>query len=204
MSDEEKKAEIIRLFEDLTEPASLQPPAPSSPITISGDGNVIGNGNIIVNTVTYRPKIRLEYHSDERHITPEQAATLKRLVGEIVETELYLKRRPKSYGVVYSALNQHFRVPTYLLIAREDYALAERYLRSWLGRLSSTRSAPKKDPHWRERRRKYIFANTKGFLDERRRIYMIQHFGTDHLTSLDDQQIEQLYRAVASWKRCSE
>lgn len=132
---------------------------------------------------------------------PGESAILKRLVGEIVETERYVKQRPKSYGAVYSALNQHFKVITYILIAREDYDLAERYLRCWLGRLSSARSAPKKDPHWRERRRKYIFANTKGALDAQRRTCMMERFGTDAFTALDDSQVEQLYRIVASWKR---
>lgn len=198
MSDEEKKAEIVRLFESLTEPA---PAAPTTLPTISGNGNVVGNSNTVINTTTYRPKIRIDYHPDERHITPEQAAILKRLVGEIVETERYVKQIPKSYGAVYSALNQHFKVITYILIAREDYDLAERYLRCWLGRLSSARSAPKKDTHWRERRRKYIFANTKGALDAQRRTCMMERFGTDAFTALDDSQVEQLYRIVASWKR---
>lgn len=199
MSDEEKKAEIVRLFESLTEPA---PAAPATlPLTISGNSNVVGNNNTVFNTTTYRPKVRIDYHPDERHITPDQAAKLKHLVSEIVETEHYIKQRPKSYGAVYSALNQHFKVITYVLIAREDYDLAERYLRCWLGRLSSARSAPRKDPHWRERRRKYIFANTKGEMDERRRTYMLERFGTDAFTALDDSQVEQLYRVVASWKR---
>lgn len=201
MSDEEKKAEIVRLFKDHAKPE----PAGNSPsIVINGDGNVVGNGNTVVKTESYRPKIKVEYHPDDGHITPEQAATLKRLVGEIVEAETVLKQRPKSFGAVYSALNQRFRVNTYLLIPREDYDQAERYLRSWLGRLSSARSAPKKDPNWRDRKRKFIFANTKGVLDDRRKTYMLGRFGTESFSVLDDEQVEQLYRAVADWKQRTE
>lgn len=169
MNDEEKKAEIIRLFEDVTEPAP--PPSPPTPstITISGDRNVIGNGNTVVNTGIYRPKVRIEYHPDERHIAPEQAATLKRLVEEIVNLEKRVKQRPKGYGVVWSSLNQRFKVNSYVLIARDDYPAAEKYLRVWIGRLSSGKSAHYKDPDWRDRKRRFIFANTKGALDGRRR-----------------------------------
>ncbi|MBK8508782.1 MAG: ORF6C domain-containing protein [Candidatus Competibacter sp.] len=200
MNDEEKKAEVIRLFEDLTEPAP--PPSPPTPstITINGDGNVIGNGNTVVNTGIYRPKIRIEYHPDERHIAQEQAATLKRLVEEIVNLEKRVKQRPKGYGVVWSSLNQRFKVNSYVLIARDDYPAAEKYLRMWIGRLSSGKSAHYKDPDWRDRKRRFIFANTKGALDGRRRAYMLERFATDRFNALDDAQVAQLYHAVAGWK----
>ncbi len=200
-NDEEKKAEIVRLFKDHAKP---EPLGNSPSIAINGDGNVIGNSNTVVKTETYRPKIKMEYRSGDEHLTPEQAATLKRLVGEIVELEKQIKQRPKSFGAIYTALNRRFKVHTYLLITQEDYDKAKKYLREWLGRLSSARSAPKNDPEWRDRKRKYIFANTKGLFGDRRKAYMHEHFGTESFSALDDTQVEKLYRAVAGWKQRTE
>lgn len=185
------------MFQKHTQPETTANP----PIAINGDGNVVGNSNTVVKTESYRPQIKVKYCPNDAQITPEQAATLKRLVGEIVEAEDFLKQRPKSFGAVYAALNRRFKVNTYVLIAREDYDQAARYLRSWLGRLAAAHSAPKKDPNWRDRKRKFIFANTKGTLDARRRAYMMDRFGTESFTALDDEQVKQLYRAVATWKR---
>jgi hypothetical protein len=94
------------------------------------------------------------------------------------------------------------RTPSYHLIRAEDYTRAETFLRQWIGRLSSMKSAPTKLPDWRRRKYAYIHANVKQ-LDAEARLRALLHdgYGVDTLVALDDAQLAAVYQSVAGWKR---
>lgn len=164
----------------------------------SGIVNAISGG--VVNIGNQVNKVKAEVKPNDEHINDEQAFVLSRLVDEIVEMEKLVRKKPKSHVAVRSALNAHCRVPSYRLIPIEKYDKAEKYLRMWMGRLNSAKSAPKKDNNqWRNRRYAYIKINTKEtpeWLDN----YLHKNFNADSLTELDDKQLDKVYRAVSSKK----
>lgn len=164
----------------------------------SGIVNAISGG--VVNIGNQVTKVKAEVKPNDEHISQKQASILKQLVNDIVEMEQKIKKNPKSYRAVWGALNAHCGVTRYLLIPYEDFPKAEKYLRMWIGRLNSAKSAPKKDNNqWRNRRYAYIKINTKEvpeWLDN----YLHKNFGVDSLTELDDAQLDKVYRAVSSKK----
>lgn len=162
--------------------------------------NVIENGNVI-HTTQHSTTVKAEVKPGDQHITEAQAAKLTELVRQIVEFETQLKKTPKSFRSVWAALNAHCGVTRYLLIALEDFPKAEKYLRQWIGRLNSMASAPVADNEtWRKRRYSYIKINTKSEPDWLIG-YLKKTFKAESLTTLDDDQLDRTYRAVASRKR---
>ncbi|HQU77997.1 MAG TPA: hypothetical protein PLU47_00870 [Azonexus sp.] len=153
-------------------------------------------------TPATRPKIKVIVATGPEHVSEEQKARLKELVGEVVRLESLLKRTPKTFGSVWSALNSRLRVSSYHLIPGADAPRAEKYLREWIGRLSSAKSAPGKDANWRNRKYSYIFTNVKQLGAEvvlRERL-MARH-GTDSMKELSDAHLEAIYQLVAGWKK---
>lgn len=137
------------------------------------------------------------------HITEDHAATLTRLVTEIVELEKQQKKTPKSFRSVWGALNAHCGVTAYRLIALNDFSKAETYLRKWIGRLSSMASAPVRDnDSWRKRKYAYIKINTKEPADAAWLAgYLKRTFKVESIVDLSDDDLDRTYRAVASRKR---
>jgi len=178
--------------------------APGVSFDGGNNGNVIGviNGGTIhqVNTQNHVQKTIAEVRPGDEHISDEQAAALHALVDTVVDTEKRLKQKPRGHRAVWGALNAHCSVPAYRLIRAEDFVKAQKYLHQWVGRLSSMASAPVKNGDaWRKRKYAYIKINSK---DDPAAVdrYIAKNFKAASLTELDNQQLEQVYRYVASRK----
>lgn len=184
----------------------------TAPPAISGNNNnvLIGSGTInniksqkIIKAETIIKKTNAKVTPNEKHISDQMAATLKELVDQVVATEAKLKKLPKTHKAVWSSLNSHCKVPTYRLIALEDYPKAELYLRKWLGRLNASKSAPKKNNvDWRKRKYKYIHTNVRLFaIEATLHAYLQKNFSATSLTELDDTQLDKVYNYISSKKR---
>lgn len=178
--------------------------APGVAFSGGNNGNVIGviNGGTIhqVNTQTHVQKTIAEVRAGEEHISDEQAAMLHALVDKVVDTEKRLKQKPRGHRAVWAALNAHCSVPAYRLIRAGDFGKAQKYLHQWMGRLDSMASAPVKDGDaWRKRKYAYIKINCK---DDPAAVdrYVAKNFKVSSLTELDNDQLEKVYRYVASRK----
>ena len=136
------------------------------------------------------------------HIDQKKASTLKSLVTEIVRLKKLIKRSPKGYAAVWNALTGKCKVTSYHLILDTDYPKAEKFLREWIGRLSSAKSAHLKDAHWRSRKFSYIFANVKQLdADAPLRAQLLARYGSESMKDLSDDQLEAVYHLVAGWKK---
>lgn len=147
-------------------------------------------------------KIKIVIKPGPEHIDQKKAATLKLLVTEIARLEALLNGKKKSYAAVWHALNARLRVTSYHLIQNQDFPRAEKYLREWIGRLSSKPGAAANDPNWRNRKFTYIFTNVRLLsADAELRHYMQTNHKIESLRKLDDYGLEKLYRVVAGWKK---
>lgn len=170
-------------------------------------GQVI-NGDVHTDTLNLqvtpaaKPKIKVVVAAGPEHVSEAQKARLKALVAEVVRLESLIRRQPKSFASVWAAVNGRLRVSSYHLIQGSDCPKAEKYLREWIGRLSSAKSAPGKDANWRNRKYRYIFTNVKQLgaelvLRER----LMERHGTDSMKELSDAHLEAIYQLVAGWKK---
>jgi len=178
--------------------------SPGVSVGAGNNGNVIGviNGGTIhqVHTQRHVQKTIAEVKPGEEHISDEQAAALHALVDTVVETEKRLKQKPRGHRSIWGALNAHCGVPQYRLIRAEDFSKAQKYLHQWVGRLNSMASAPAKDGDaWRKRKYAYIKINSK---DDPAAVdrYIAKNFKVSSLTELDNDELEKVYRYVASRK----
>lgn len=160
-----------------------------------------GSAIHLINTTKHTTKINAEVKPNDLHINEKQARKLKDLVDETVKFEMQLKKSPKSYQSVWSALNSHCGVTKYRLIPIDKYEKAEKYLRQWIGRLNRQKMAPKiNNNEWRKRKYAYIKINAKGS-DDWLNHYLQSKCGVTSLTELDDSALERLYSAIASKKK---
>ena len=159
---------------------------------IYGDKGIINSGTINnIKTEKYTTKTKAVVEPSEIHISEDTARRLQDLVKEIVELEKKLKKNPKSFQAVWASLNKYCGVVTYRLIPRK-----------WIGRLSSSKSAPKKvGNEWRSKKYAYIKLNTKGMLEDWLRDHLFQKYDVESITELDDEQLQKVYQSVASKKR---
>lgn len=149
-----------------------------------------------------KPKIKVIVPTGPEHINDGQKAHLKELVAEVIRLEGLLKRTPKSFASVWVAVNAKCKASSYHLITQAAFPLAEKFLRQWIGRLSSAKSAPKKDANWRNRKYSYIFTNIRQLAaDAALRDNLKSRFGSDSLKGLSDDDLDAIYRLVASWKK---
>lgn len=177
-------------------------------IAINDSTNVIGivqNGATVnqIKTERHTSTVKVTPKPGDEHISQQQAAILMALVNEIVELEAKLKKQPKTYRAVWSALTAYMGVTRYLLIATNDFNKAEKYCRQWIGRLNSMASAPVKDgDEWRKRKYAYIKINSKNdndVIDS----YIKRNFDANSLTELSNDELDRVYRYVASRKKKS-
>lgn len=195
---DDKKGEIIDF---LAAKSRVREGRPSSTIKINGNNNIVGDNNTYIHTEKVVKEVIAEVKPGIEHITDEQAAELHRLVDDIETLEGKLKQRPKPRAAIWKALNTRFKTPKYRLLKLERYDDAVKYLRQWIGRLSSARSAPRKDGDWRRRKIAYIKINTKHYsLEQRLTEYLERNMGTTAVSSLDDDQLQRAYSTVARWK----
>lgn len=174
-------------------------------VAITESTNVIGvmNGGTVnqIKTEKVNHVTKAEVKPGDDHITEVQAAKLTELVNEVVELEGKLKKNPKTHRAVWGSLNAHMGVTRYRLIPLEGFPKAEKYLRQWIGRLTSMASAPAKEGDaWRNRKYAYIKINSKDDPDAVAR-YIKRNFKAESLTELSNEQLEQTYRYVAGKKR---
>lgn len=172
-------------------------------LEVNGSGNhIVGvlNGDLVYQAPA-RPKVKVIVQPGPEHVSDSQKATLKDLVNDIVKAEA-VRRKPKTHASVWAALNAKFRTTSYHLIRAEDYARAETWLRQWVGRLSSMKSAPAKLPDWRKRKYSYIHTNVRNLAAEPAlRAMLLRSYGVDTLIALTDDQLAAAYQVVAGWKR---
>lgn len=167
---------------------------------VSGVGIAQNGSNIsVVNTQRHITRTTVKTDPGEAHINEEQKAALQGLVKDVVDAELKLKQKPKSYRAVWGALNAHCGVSQYSLIALGDFEKAQKYLNQWMGRLHSMATAPVKDGDaWRKRHYAYIKINSKSAEDAVAvSQYMDRNFKATSLTELSNDELDKLYRYVA-------
>lgn len=167
---------------------------------VSGVGIAQTGANVnVINTPKHVTRTTVKTEPGEIHISDQQKVVLQGLVKDVVDTELKLKQKPRSYQSVWSALNAHCKVSAYALIASADFEKAKKYLNEWMGRLHSMTTAPIKDGDaWRKRHYAYIKINSKSPQDsEAVSQYMMKNFKLISLTELSNDQLDKLYRYVA-------
>lgn len=171
---------------------------------INGGQNIIGQTGDIHLQVQARPRIKVVIQPGPEHITDAQKVRLRDLVNEVVELETAIKRTPKRHATVWSALTGKLKVTSYHLIPAAAFVQAEAYLQTWCARLRSAKSAPKKDPDWRNSRYRYIHAAMKeiGQQDELPRLLADRYSGRS-LKDLSELELEAVYRTVAERKKAA-
>lgn len=180
-------------------------------MTVENNGRAaqIAGRDIINNVINIHPatpstptKPRVVIQPGPEHIAENQRVTLQGLVDEVVRLEAVARREPKTHQSVWRALNGRMKASSYHLILAADYGRAEKFLREWIGRLSSTKSAAKKDPDWRKRKYSYIFVNVKQLAKEQAlTVLLADRYGAASVKDVTDEQLTAVYQAVAGWKK---
>jgi hypothetical protein len=166
---------------------------------ISGKNNKVQY--IKTEKVIQRPKITVQ--PGHEVISEAQKVVLQGLVKEIADIESLLKKRPVTHGGIWGATNKKAGVSSYHLIPVGKFTVVETYLRQWIGRLNSGKTAPKKDnDSWRKRHYAYIKINVKKLdLEDKLISHLSQKYGVTSLTELGDSDLKSVYLAVAGWKQ---
>lgn len=171
---------------------------------IKGGNNIIGQSGDIIFQMAARPKIKVVIQPGPEHIRDEQKARLRELVNEVVQLETAIKRIPKRHNVVWGALTASLKCTSYHLIPSSKYPAAEKFLMTWCARLRSAKSAPAKDPDWRNSRYRYIHAALKeiGQQEELPKLLANRYSGRS-LKDLSELELEAVYRCVAEMKKAA-
>lgn len=165
---------------------------------------LIGDNSSINLNLTPKPSITkvIEAKPDDEHISTEQQYILKSLVESIVDLEKKCKKIPATYQKVWVSLNRKFKVPRYILIRKDDFEAAEKYLRMWIGRLNSSASAKMNRSDWRHRKYSFIHVNLKKLgLESEFRSYLQNNFSVDSMINLSDEELEKAYSFVSRKKK---
>lgn len=206
-NDEEKRKRVLELFKESTKP-DIKPRSPRRKtalpaIHINGDNVQFAGRDINHHHINPRIVTVVKPQHGIEHITEEQVAELHRLKDEIIRLETLIKKKPVTYQGVWSALNKSMKVGAMRMIPLEKFPKAEKYLREWIGRLNSMPSAPIKDGDaWRKRKYAYIKINSK---NDAKAVdaYMSKNFDVTSLTELSNDDLDKVYRYVASRKKRS-
>lgn len=178
---------------------------------INGNDNQVAGGDIINNVINIHQappsppsKPRVVVNPGPEHISEAQRVKLQALVDDVVRLESIARREPKTHQSVWGALNKRMKASSYKLIMAAEYGRAEKFLREWIGRLSSTKSAAKKDPDWRKRKYSYIFANVKQ-LDKTKALddLLQDRYGAASVKDITDEELTAVYQSVAGWKKAA-
>lgn len=168
-------------------------------LKVVGDNNTVA-GRDVINTEKHVTVTKAEVNPGDEHISDEQASKLRELVNDVVEYENLTKKRPKTYGSVWSMLNNHCNVPKYRLIRKEDFEKAVTFLLKWKGGLSGKKSARKGD-RWREDRVKAIHTIMRKYdLERKYRNYLSKKFDAESTLELTDEELEKTYRYILHLK----
>jgi len=204
-----KMKDILKLVKPAPKKAATRKKKDEPPsITVIGsNGNAIGNNNTVQNIktekVVHRPKVTVI--PGHEVITEEQAVIIRNLVLEIGELEKLHKKKPLSYQAIWNATNKKGGVTQYRLIPIDKFETVKKFLWQWRGRLTGTKSAPKKDnAAWRNRQYAYIKINVKQLGLENKLVDLLSNkFGVESLTNLDDKQLRSVYLSVSGWKQAA-
>ena len=169
-------------------------------------GDIHNYGPVIIQAgPKQQTRIKVVIQPGPEHIDQKKAAALKSLVIEVVRLEKLVKKSPKGYATVWNALTARCKTTSYLLILDVDYPKAEKFLREWIGRLSSAKSAPAKDANWRNRKFSYIFTNVKQLdAEQALRVRLLERFGRESMKELPDADLDVVYQWVAGWKKAGD
>ena len=169
-------------------------------IEIKNSRNVaIAGGDVYMNAKIHR---RTEYHPGPDDITGDEANNLKDLVSKVVDLEKKVKKKPKTYGAVWNALNRKMGVTYYREIKHSSFGLAELYLTQWIGRLKKGMKRTDADA-WRKDKYAAIFAaarNNLGWSKEDLDGYIYERFKKESIRDLTKTELQKLYNAVFSRK----
>jgi len=199
MTDDLTK-KVAKAIKDNTE--KLNQSEQAMEITINGDGNIVGDGNVVVKTEKIVHKHRVFVTPGVGVINSQQAAVLYKLVHEIAHLEEIARKTPRQFGEIWRAVNTLCGVTSYKEIPLEKYDKAENYLRQWIGRLSSTKTAKKHDAGWRNRKLSFIHININKLKNnDKLRKLLKDKYGVASLTELSDDDLVDVYFTVASWKQ---
>ena len=160
----------------------------------------IAGRDVYMNTRIHR---KTEYHPGPDDITGDEANRLKELVNKSVELERKVKKKPKTYGAVWNALNRKMGVTYYREIKHAQFDLAELYLVQWIGRLKKGLKRTDAD-EWRKDKQAAIFAaarNNLGWSKEALDGYIYERFKKESIRDLTKIELQKLYDAVFARKK---
>ncbi|GJQ47598.1 MAG: helix-turn-helix domain-containing protein [Candidatus Jettenia sp.] len=144
-----------------------------------------------------------QYSPGPHDITGEQANKLKDKVNEIVELEQKVKKKPKTYGAVWNALNRKMGVTYYREIKKDQFEKAMLYLGQWAGRLKTSLKRTDED-EWRKEIQKAIFAavrNQLGWTKDALDAYIYERYGKESIRDLSKEELEQLKNIIFAKKK---
>lgn len=175
-------------------------------ITVTGSNGVaIGNNNTVHNITTEKVvnKTSISVVPGYEVISEEQKVIIRNLVKEVGDLEKLHKKKPVSYQSIQSAANTKGGATSYHRIQLDKFDVVVKFLRQWIGRLTSAKSAPKKDnAAWRNRQYAFIKINVKQLGSESKLTELLERkFSVESITDLDDTQLRSVYLSVASWKQ---
>ena len=192
----------IAALAGITTDQLLKEDNPKMNVSVTNSSNVTIAGHDVINHINPVFKRTTHYSPRPDDITGEQANKLKDFVNKIVELETTVKKKPKTYGAVWNALNKKMGVTYYREIKKAQFDDAELYLRQWAGRLKRGLKRTDEDMQ-RSERQKAIFARartqlrwTKEDLDG----YIYDCYGKDSIRDLTKKELEQLYNKIFSKK----
>ncbi len=131
-------------------------------------------------------------------ITGEQANRLKELVNKVVEYEQKTKKKPKTFGAIWNALNRKMGVTYYREIKRDHFDAAELYLMQWIGRVRRGMKRTDED-EWRKQTQAAVFArarNQLGWTKEALDGYIFERFKKDSIRDLSKKDLQRLYNII--------
>lgn len=202
MVEENRKDKIIKLFEESGKQKNTHPHAAEYTVSqsIHGNKNIQVGGDILINSHIKRVT---QYTPGPHDITGEQANKLKDKVNEIVELEQKVKKKPKTYGAVWNALNRKMGVTYYREIKKDQFEKAMLYLGQWAGRLKTSLKRTDED-EWRKEIQKAIFAaarNQLGWTKDALDAYIYERYGKESVRDLSKEELEQLKNIIFAKKK---
>lgn len=209
LMSEEDTRKIVSLMKATTPRKPAARKAPRAPnngnvLYVTGSGNITAGGDLHLYAPQPKEPTLPPVKPGVTHITLDQRKTLKRLVDAVYETEARLKKKPKVYSAIYSALFRNAGgVKKLEQIPLSEFEAARSYLQQWLGELNSMASAPLKNADaWRNRQYSYIKVNSKAPEDAAAvAAYIKRNFQAESLTELSNDELAKTYRYAAGRKR---
>jgi len=205
----DKMKDLLKLVKPASKKAAprKKKEEPLSISVVRSNGVVIGNNNIFNDIKTekfvQRPKVTVV--PGHEVITEAQAIIIRSLVKEIGDLEKLHKKKPQSYAAIQDLANKKGGATQYRLIPLDKFEVVKKYLWQWRGRLTGTKSAPKKDnAAWRNRQYAYIKINVKQLGLENKLVELVlKKFGVDSIAELGDAQLRSVYLSVSGWKQAA-